>query len=441
MSVFLLAALASGQWSDPVVLGDSCFRYRWAAGPVLIPAAADTDWAVWRRYLPDHHDLILACRFAGDSWEAAERVTADSAWYNYPTGIRGDSGQVLVAYYRGSYPVSGPAVLDSWGIYTVTRTDTGWTIPQMMYEVNETFPVEIRLGHNRQGDIGMTWEGTGPPIPWPGSVMFSRKTAQGWTPARCLAAGSLTMDFGQASLIPGDTTDFHIAFTSAGLESPYPCSVQVWTLDDTLVGGPTSFAGGSGQLVRSDERRYLVFMGSDKIFASVNKGSGWETPVEIPGPYGEPTLAMDVFGWAWVSWTDTAGQAVLASHNAGNFWTSPETVALCQDGSNPVLVSDDNGRMHCCWLDDNVGGLTNVRWAYRLTRPGVEESNKLQVPSSKLGATILSGPSSIGRLASCVVFDAMGRRALNPKPGIYFVRDVVRGAGREGQTRKVVIQR
>ncbi len=53
---------------------------------------------------------------------------------------------------------------------------------------------------------------------------------------------------------------------------------------------------------------------------------------------------------------------------------------------------------------------------------GVEESRQPQASSSRLGPTILSRASGFRRLASCEVFDAMGRRAVNPKPGVYFVR-------------------
>ena len=35
--------------------------------------------------------------------------------------------------------------------------------------------------------------------------------------------------------------------------------------------------------------------------------------------------------------------------------------------------------------------------------------------------TILSGASGVELLASCVVFDAMGRKAADLKPGVYFV--------------------
>jgi YVTN family beta-propeller protein len=54
---------------------------------------------------------------------------------------------------------------------------------------------------------------------------------------------------------------------------------------------------------------------------------------------------------------------------------------------------------------------------------GIEESFTHQAPNHRPEATILSGASGVKRLASCVVFDAMGRRVLNPKSGVYFVRD------------------
>jgi hypothetical protein len=43
--------------------------------------------------------------------------------------------------------------------------------------------------------------------------------------------------------------------------------------------------------------------------------------------------------------------------------------------------------------------------------------------------------------ADAVAFDAMGRRVVNPRSGIYFVRDEGLGTGGAGRTRKVVIQR
>jgi hypothetical protein len=64
---------------------------------------------------------------------------------------------------------------------------------------------------------------------------------------------------------------------------------------------------------------------------------------------------------------------------------------------------------------------------------GVKESSKPQASSHKRGPTILSGALSVERLASSVVFDAMGRRVTNIRSGVYFVRPasgVMRDASR-----------
>ena len=453
-----LVAIAPGQWSEPVVLGDSCSS--WAAGPVLVPAGRDTIWAVWKRHSWDYRSLIVARRFAGDSWSAVERLTPDSSCFNYPAGILDDSGRVLVAYYHGSYPVSGLSEQDSWGIFTVTRTDTGWTRPQLVHEmmIGERLPFDIRLGCDQRGGIGMVWEEGSGGIHHTGSVMLSRRTQQGWTPRQRLAVGSADISYGWASLIPGDTTDFYLAFAGMRLQPPYACTVQVWTVNDTLVAGPTSFAGGRARLARTEERRHLVFRWGDTLLGSVNRGSGWETPVVVGTGlgYGAPALAADSLGLAWMSWTDSLGQVVQASYYAGSYWSSPETVALCQDGSNPQIASDEYGRIHCCWLAAGTGGLASIRWAYRLIRPGVEELSPAAGFRRKPRATIVRGclllPEAVGgerSAASAMLLDITGRKVmdLHPgandirhlSPGVYFVRYADGGA--RSAVQKVISQR
>ncbi len=71
---------------------------------------------------------------------------------------------------------------------------------------------------------------------------------------------------------------------------------------------------------------------------------------------------------------------------------------------------------------------------------GVEESFKPQAVSSKLAPTILSGARGVRHLASCVVFDAMGRRVTNPKPGVYFVRQASSVRRDASSVTKVVVQ-
>ena len=70
---------------------------------------------------------------------------------------------------------------------------------------------------------------------------------------------------------------------------------------------------------------------------------------------------------------------------------------------------------------------------------GVEESPKPQAPSLKPAATVVRGLP-----AGAVAFDAMGRRVVNPRPGVYFVRSEPSAAGREPSAfavRKVILQR
>ena len=54
---------------------------------------------------------------------------------------------------------------------------------------------------------------------------------------------------------------------------------------------------------------------------------------------------------------------------------------------------------------------------------GVEEMANGAWRMAQSRPTVLSRVSGVGRLASSVVFDAMGRRVQNPKPGVYFLRE------------------
>jgi hypothetical protein len=75
------------------------------------------------------------------------------------------------------------------------------------------------------------------------------------------------------------------------------------------------------------------------------------------------------------------------------------------------------------------------------TWPGVGEGRAVQVASPRPGPTVLSGASSVQRLASSVVFDATGRRVTEPRSGVYFVRAEPQAASPNPQAvRKVVVQ-
>jgi hypothetical protein len=115
--------------------------------------------------------------------------------------------------------------------------------------------------------------------------------------------------------------------------------------------------------------------------------TNWWHVESIPGPAGIGGLDIDV---------DTAGRVVVAyATQASGLW--------------------------CARRADVVGG---------------KESPKPQAPTRRLEPTVMRRlpPAS-------VAFDAMGRRVVNPRSGIYFVRGEGHRAGDVGRTRKVVIQR
>ena len=66
----------------------------------------------------------------------------------------------------------------------------------------------------------------------------------------------------------------------------------------------------------------------------------------------------------------------------------------------------------------------------------VEESHKPQVASHKLAATVIRCLP-----AGAVAFDAMGRRVVNPKSGILFIREPSAVGRQPSAVTKVVLQR
>jgi hypothetical protein len=81
--------------------------------------------------------------------------------------------------------------------------------------------------------------------------------------------------------------------------------------------------------------------------------------------------------------------------------------------------------------DFNIGLMV-----FQYYQSGVEELAMPHVPSRTLAATVVRNLP-----AGAVAFDAMGRRVMSPRAGVYFLRDDGRGARGAGGTRIVVVQR
>ena len=143
-----------------------------------------------------------------------------------------------------------------------------------------------------------------------------------------------------------------------------------------------------------------------------------------------PVVCTDAMGWVWVFWQQR-DTTLVASCNWGNRWSEPEVVTS-KTGYPEDIVSDRHGRIYVCFMDTQGKYWT----CYRTSRPGIGGDAAVKRPAVGCGASVVRAlPPGI------VTFDAMGRRVVDVKPGVYFIRDGGRGAGDVGRTRKVVIQR
>jgi len=425
-----------------VTIGDSVAAY--AAGPVLVPAGSDTLLALW--VSGEWPKTLNARVFSGDTWRDREAVAPGAEMVHWPCGIGCDPGRVLVAFYEGSYPVGVNASLDTWAIYTTVRTDTGWSGPELAHDMSTGgFPSGVRLGRDREGELGMVWDESAGGMHGADSVMFSRRTAFGWTERTCLAPGrDPDVNCLHGSLIPGDSTAFIVAYTR--WDYPDTSRVLVWDVEDSLVQEPAVFRGRAPTLVRGEDVRYLVFVCEDSVFASENRGEGWQAEDLVATGVGwnAPGLCVDPMGWAWACWPDSSHRAVLASYNRGTGWSVPETVSVFTSLGTPVIASDETGTMHCLWLDHAVGSPGRVRHSYRIERPGVaeEKAEGGGMKAERAGPTILRGPELMRM--DCRVLDIQGRdvteRRARLSPGVYFLKPSADG-GQPSTVRKVILQR
>ena len=110
-------------------------------------------------------------------------------------------------------------------------------------------------------------------------------------------------------------------------------------------------------------------------------------------------------------------------------------------GRYAITAHGQPGNVVISYPDSVDVGYSTVRTGVNIDfdPEGVAETMSDERGMMSAGPTVVSG-SSVRSLASTVVFDAMGRRVLAPKPGVYFVREAQAEAKAQA-VRKVIIQR
>ena len=131
--------------------------------------------------------------------------------------------------------------------------------------------------------------------------------------------------------------------------------------------------------------------------------------------------------------------AIYSTIDAGDSWRLDVNTGSEMKGIDFQVVGDSIDLWCCGFSSSFTGCIYKTRIA--ATGAGIGEwgigSGPWGRPAS-LGPTILTEASSLKHLASGVVFDALGRRVLDPKPGVHLVRAVGRGSS-AASCAKVVI--
>ncbi len=154
-----------------------------------------------------------------------------------------------------------------------------------------------------------------------------------------------------------------------------------------------------------------------KVFWAPGRGF-YQVGVVVRGPLGWSYSAVMASGQSYLAEGLSAGRYAVTAHG------QPGNVVISYPESVDVGYSDTLAGIN---LDFDPHG--------------VEETMNDERGTMNVRPTVLSGTSGVKRLASCVVFDAMGRRAAMPRSGVYFVRDEGQGTRDVSRMRKVVVTR
>jgi len=180
------------------------------------------------------------------------------------------------------------------------------------------------------------------------------------------------------------------------------------------------------------------------VHRTTDAGATWSGRlIETPEPIRAVLFLNDTLGFAVGGNHYTSVGAIYSTTDGGDSWRLDVNTGSEMKGIDYQLVGDSID-LWCVGFDNSFTGCI-YKTRIAATGTGISEwgveSGRLGKPASA-GPTILTEASSVKRLASSVILDAMGRRVLNPTPGVYFVRERPQAASLKPHAgRKVIITR
>jgi len=177
------------------------------------------------------------------------------------------------------------------------------------------------------------------------------------------------------------------------------------------------------------------------VHRTTDGGATWsDRLIETPAPVRAVLFLNDTLGFAVGGNVYSGAGFIYSTVNGGDSWRLDVNTGAEMKGIDYKVVGDSID-VWCSGFNsssDFTGRIYKTRIA--VTGTGIGEWG---VGSGRSGSRAFVQPTVLRRLpAGAVAFDAMGRRVLNPKAGVYFVRGEPQASSRKPQAiRKVVVTR
>jgi hypothetical protein len=441
----LLAVVCSlssvhAQWSVPAYVGIDTTLH--SLDGFQLAAGGDTLWLFYdgsRDFNDTTH--ALAHWSTGDSWSAPETLVTAKLMYCLSSGVD-PQRRLWLSWYNGGWPILGGEECqradDTWGIWTRVHDSLGWCPVRLALLACSDYldyPLDLSFAADRNGNwyMGICNEC----LAFYTSALYSRFEGDTWSWPRIIARGygdPLDIDYRLLSLVARPDTGFWAVYTKSAKYTESSVLVDHLIPDSSCVNitalhNIPSFAAtgdSAGQM-------WIVYVDTLGAIRSITYDVDGERRRQLVTDDHYRVafeVCTDPDGWVWAFWS-RGDTTPVVSCNWGNNWSEPEAVTS-KKGYPVDVVSDQHGRVYVCFRDKQGSYWT----CYRAARPGIDGAKGSRLHAIDCAASVVRvlAPDR-------VVFDAMGRRVVNPRSGVFFVRDEGRGAGGAGQTRKVVLQR
>jgi photosystem II stability/assembly factor-like uncharacterized protein len=170
------------------------------------------------------------------------------------------------------------------------------------------------------------------------------------------------------------------------------------------------------------------------VHRTTDGGANWsDRLIETPAPVRAVLFLNDTLGFAAGGNLYSGDGFIYSTVDGGDSWVLDVNTGSEMKGIDYRVVGDSID----VWCAGFNSSFTGSIYKTRIAAQGVGLAEV-----RPLGSTDLARPTILHRLPpSAVAFDATGRRVLNPKPGVYFVREEPQAASlRPLATQKILIQ-